>query len=58
MPRSVDLLLEGQTFDSLLSVLLVYFFPEAMNATEENTVKAKKEEIQPGKKLELISQII
>lgn len=56
MPRSVDLLLKGQTSDSLLSVLLVHFFPKAMNAIEENTVKAKKEEIRPGSKR--ISQII
>lgn len=53
MPRSVDLLLKGQTSDSLLSV---HFFPKAMNAIEENTVKAKKEEIRPGSKR--ISQII
>lgn len=34
MPRPVDLLPKGQTFDSLLGVLLGHFFPEAMNAIE------------------------
>lgn len=52
MPRPVHLLLKGQTFDSLLSVLLGHFFPETMNAIG----KKQKQKQSKGKEIRKATQ--